>query len=620
MLRSCLPRHWRLPAARCASGSASDAAGPSPLAQPQPTRSGLFAPVLADPPADAAVASHRLLAQGGYIRQAGLGLFRMLPLGVRVVAKIEALVDATMQEVGGQKLSMPVLMPAELWHKTGRWNSTGAELMRLRDRKGAGLCLGPTHEEAFTDLVATDVFSHRQLPLRLYQIGPKYRDEIRPRFGMLRSREFSMKDMYSFDETPERAVETYWELHRAYSRLFRRIGVPFVAVEADTGNIGGNLSHEFHFVADVGEDCVLRCSCGQYAANSEKALCRLAAPVPAPTPEVVPVREHALPSIPVLELLGASQSAAAAATVQDGLGAASNVHLVAYRGPEDGPSPPAVFALVPAGRQPNPLHFKSLLPPSLDAATLVPVQRAVLQGDAAGVRTRLLDGGAPVVVDESVRHIVAAVFPSLRNAAVSNIVQAVAGDRCGRPNCPEQDGRLLESRGIEVGQVFYLGTKYSSVMGAAVKDRHGKLVPLEMGCYGIGITRIMAAVAEVCRDERGLAWPASIAPFQAVIVTAIDDEGVVGAARDLHMRAALAGVGPEVVLDDRWGERFGHKVAEAELLGYPWVIVVGKQFLRTGNVELRQRRTGSMAAVPLAEVMPRVAEHYAARFEQPLGQ
>jgi prolyl-tRNA synthetase len=517
-------------------------------------RTQMFMPTLRETPAEAALPSHRLLLRGGYIRQTSLGVYNYLPLAVRVLDKLEHLIDGAMKSVEpmGQKVSMPLLLGRESWDKTNRWQTTGEELFRLQDRHGSDYCLGPTHEEVVTELVAQNVFSYKDLPLCLYQVGRKYRDERRPRYGLMRSREFIMKDMYSFDTTEEGAARTYQSVRQAYHQFFTSLGLPFTEVKADTGNIGGNLSHEFQILAAVGEDDLLTCDndkCG-YAANVEAAVSSLS--------HAGEAGEYAYFEATDIEWLSGCV-------------------------PEEGRPMPMVRVLVPQGRAVNPIKLLKEWAPTVDGQCMFRVSAmAPVDGTDRAVDT------ADTIIDVSLRKVV----DIDEGVRVLDVATSAPGDRCNA--C--ETGVLVGSKGIEVGHIFYLGSKYSSTLGATFTDSNGRPAVAQMGCYGMGVSRIFAAAVEANHlgdnDDR-IRWPESIAPYRVVVLTAGKQKNLREAATALADRLSqhpqLRG---EVVLDDRWKDSPGMKMKEALLWGAPNMIVVGRQFVQDGTVEVERTLTG----------------------------
>ncbi|KDO21460.1 prolyl-tRNA synthetase [Saprolegnia parasitica CBS 223.65] len=491
-------------------------------------RSATFIPTTKEVPADAAIPSHQLLVRAGFIRKTSNGIYMMLPLAGRSLAKLEAIIDTHMHAIKCSKLSMPCLLTADLWQETGRWESSGPELFRVTDRRDVAHCLGPTHEEVFTSLVASTVSSPKLLPLRLYQIGRKYRDEIRPRFGLLRAKEFVMKDAYTFDVDRAGAETTYHLMVDAYHKILATLQLPIAQVEADTGNIGGSLSHEFHVLSGFGEDALLSCSSCTYAANVEKAR------------GVLPASSISAPIASLGDLVASTH------------GYVPTLYLAENK-------TQLVVVLTPEGRDVNPLSLKDHIddvdglvqvkPGHVECALSLPSPRIFVD---AGVAP---SGGL-------------AAFLAGQNAVSGHFRLAKEHDGC--PCC--EHGKLVEKRGIEVGHVFYLGHKYSKALGATYVDTHGKAQNMDMGCYGMGVTRLMAASVESLHDKHGIVWPDAIAPYKAVVIGVGKDTESTATAVATDLAAALP---DDVMLDDRWAERPGVKLTEAELIGYTWRIVVG---------------------------------------------
>lgn len=548
-------------------------------------------PTLKETPADAEIISHQLMLRSGMIRKVAAGIYTYMPLGLRSVRKVEQIVREEMDRAGCLELLMPMVIPAELWEESGRWEQYGRELLRLKDRKDAQFCLGPTHEEVITDVVRNTVKSYRQLPLNLYQIQGKFRDEIRPRFGLMRGREFIMKDAYSFDLDSSAADGAYEKMYTAYQNIFRRCGLNFRAVEADTGNIGGSSSHEFMVLADSGEDAIVSCDTCDYAANVEKAQLRVLEgqrPEPAQeleavnTPEQKSVAEVAQflgiePKQMLKTLLLESDSGEQVAVLLRGdrelneiklcrkLGC-NEVKLVDDATVENLTGAPRGFA--------GPVGLKLRILADNEVALMAD---AVAGANKADTHYRGVNYGRDFEVDE---------FADLR--------QAEAGD-----GCPRCNGTLQSWRGIEVGHVFKLGTKYSEALGATVLNAEGKEEPLVMGCYGIGIGRSVAAAIEQNHDKNGIIFPMPIAPFQ-VLITLLNpkDEEVSKAGEELY--AYLQDNGIEVLLDDR-DERPGSKFKDADLIGIPLRVTVGARGLKEDTFEVSWRKDGEKQMIPIAE-------------------
>ncbi|HEY8418687.1 MAG TPA: proline--tRNA ligase [Limnochordales bacterium] len=559
--------------------------------------SQLLAPTLRETPAEAEIASHRLLLRAGMMRKTAAGMYTYLPLAWRVLRKIMDIVREEMDAKGGQELLMPIVQPAELWRETGRWDEYGEEMFRLKDRHGREFCLGPTHEELITALVRAEVKSYRQLPLLLYQIANKYRDEIRPRFGVMRGREFIMKDLYSFDRDEAGLDESYWKMYDAYTRAFKRMGLTTRAVEADSGAIGGDVTHEFMVLADAGEAAVVYCTSCDYAANTEKAEA-----VPPPAQEapaaVPPVEPVATPNVRTMDELTGFLQASAERVLK----------TLIYEA--DGAP---VAAVVRGDHELNEVKLKR----ALRATTLTLASPAVVErvtGAPVGFAGPVGLKGVRIVADPWAVAVHDAIAGA--NAADTHLLHVKAGRDWradlvadirtvtrGEP-CPRCGGRLEAARGIEVGQIFKLGTKYSEALGAVYLDEQGQARPIVMGCYGIGISRTMAAIIEQHHDEDGIRWPVSVAPYHVIIVPVkYEDERQRQAADQLYEALAQAGV--EVVLDDR-AERAGVKFKDADLLGFPLRITIGPRSLEEDQVELRSRDGQFEARVPIAAAVDRV--------------
>lgn len=548
-----------------------------------------FLPTLREVPAEAEVVSHQLLLRAGFTRKSAAGIYTFLPLGMRVLQKIERIVREEMNRAGGLEIQLPILQTAELWHKSGRWDVYGPELMRLKDRHGRDFCLGPTHEEIVTELVRGEVRSYKQLPLLLYQIQNKYRDEKRPRFGLLRGREFIMKDLYSFDRDQAGLEESYRKMYEAYTRVFTRCGLDFRAVEADPGAIGGSDTHEFMALAATGEAMIIYCPACGYAANAEKAQSRL--PEESVTEEPRALELVRTPGMRTVEEVAAFL----------GVPAKKLVKTLLYdtdRG--------LVAALVRGDHEVNEVKLQQVLGalhveladgPTVERATGAPV------GFAGPVGLSL-----PMVVDKEVARLVNGVAGANiadahyvnvnpgRDFAVETVADirlAGAGEACVR--CGEP---LAATRGIEVGQIFKLGDKYSRAMGATFLDENGQERYFVMGCYGIGISRTMAAAVEQHHDENGIIWPASIAPFHVVVLPVNSNDDVQMALAEKIYRT-LVTAGHDTILDDR-PERPGVKFKDADLIGYPVRVTVGQK-AAANQVEVRRRRTGETVVVDAAD-------------------
>ena len=559
--------------------------------------SRLLAPTLREDPADAEVASHRLMVRAGMIRQVARGIYDLLPLGLRAVRRVETIVREEMDRADAQEILMPAVIPAELWRESGRWDQYGPELLRLRDRYDRDFCFGPTHEEVVTDLVRREIRSYRDLPKNLYQIQVKFRDEIRPRFGLMRGREFLMKDAYSFHADADDARREYRNMFDTYTRIFERCGLTFRAVEAGTGTIGGSLSHEFQVLAASGEDAIVSCDRCGYAANVEKAEVRAVA---APRAASAPLERVATPGKRSVEEVSAFLGLPPERFIKTLLyqTASGEVVAVLVRGDHEASGTKVQAAL---GGEPVALADEA----AVERATGAPVgfagpvglrTRVVADASLCGIRgavTGANRGDEHLVNVDQERDLPALAFADLR--------QARGGDAC--PRCAE--GAFAEHRGIEVGQVFYLGTKYSEAMRATFLGADGRERPIEMGCYGIGITRTVAAAVEQHHDDAGIIWPAPLAPYGAhVIPVSVEDAKLRETAEQLA--SALDAAGVDALLDDR-AERPGVKFKDADLIGLPVRITVGPRALARGCVELKPRGAPDAVEVPVGEAAARTA-------------
>ena len=560
--------------------------------------SKLFAPTLREVPAEAEVVSHQLMLRAGMLRKAAGGIYNYLPLTWRVLKKIEAIVREEMDEAGGQELLMPIIQPAELWQETGRWDVYGDEMFRLHDRHGRNFCLGPTHEEMITTLVRSEVRSYRQLPLMLYQIQNKYRDEIRPRFGLMRGREFIMKDLYSFDRDEAGLEVSYRKMYDAYTRIFNRCGLKFRAVEADGGAIGGTGTHEFMVIAESGEAAIVFCPDCEYAANVEKAEGQTL-----PGNEAAPqsVESVATPGMRSIEEVTAFLKVPAAQTIKS----------ISFR-TENG----LLIALARGDHEINDVKVQNLVGAiQIELADEADIQREL--GSVAGFLGPVgLTGKCTVVADNSVMNLHNAVCGAnkpdehlLHVEPLRDFKPDLVADlrmvKAGEP-CPHCGSALATARGIEVGQVFKLFTKYSEALKATFLDENGKEKPMVMGCYGIGVSRTMAAAIEQNNDADGIIWPAAIAPFQvAVVPINIKDEAQLQLAERIYGELKAAGL--DVLLDDR-NERPGVKFKDADLIGYPVRIALGPKALAEGMVEIKCRRDGQVLLVPQTEYLQKVQE------------
>jgi prolyl-tRNA synthetase len=561
---------------------------------------------LKEAPADAEVVSHRLMTRAGMIKKLGAGIYNYMPMGLRVIRKVERIVREEMDRAGAVELTMPVVQPAELWQETGRFDKMGPELLRIKDRHDRDFVIQPTSEEVITDIARQELRSYKQLPKNLYQIQTKFRDERRPRFGLMRGREFIMKDAYSFDRDEAGAKASYQVMAAAYRRIFDRFGLKYRAVAADSGAIGGDLSEEFQVIAATGEDAIVYCPQSDYAANIEKAEA-LAPAGPRPAP-ANPLTRTPTPGkstcADVAELLGVPLASTVKSLVlatdqldEQGEVASSKVWLLLLRGDHDmnevkvakvpGLDKGFRFASIPEIEA----HF-GCRPGYLGPIGLKQPVELVVDREVA-VLADWICGGNEVDVHLTGVNWGRDLPEPTRVADIRNVVE-------GDPS-PDGKGRLAIERGIEVGHVFYLGTKYSRAMSATFLGEDGKPAPFEMGCYGIGITRLPAAAIEQNHDERGIIWPDAIAPFTVVICPIGMDRSpeVKAAAEALYAELLAAGV--DVILDDR-GERPGAMFADWELIGVPHRVTIGDRGIKAGQVEYQHRRDAAATPVPVAEI------------------
>jgi prolyl-tRNA synthetase len=559
-------------------------------------QSQTLVPTLKEAPSEAEVPSHIFMVRGGYLRKVAAGIYSFLPLGWRVVKKVERIIREEMDRSGASEVFLPAVIPGELWKESGRWQNYGDQLLRFKDRKGGDFVIGPTHEEVISALVRGEVRSWRQLPLNLYQIQTKFRDELRPRAGLMRGREFIMKDAYSFHVDVADAQREYRKMYETYQRIFRRCGLAFRAVEADTGNIGGSLSHEFQVLTETGEDALVACDNCDYAANVEQAVARAAKGGTNPTAEkqkVATPGKHSIADVSAFLKVAPEKLVKTLIYLADG-------------------KPVAV--LVRGDRDVNEIKLKKALGAdqlvlATDAAvrevTGAPVGFAGPVGLKAPIYCDLeICALSDFVVgaNEADAHLTGVnIERDFTPTACGDYRAAAAGDPCAR--CDK--GHLKAYRGIEVGQVFFLGTKYSKPMGVTFLDAEGKETPAEMGCYGIGVTRIVAAAIEQSHDKDGIVWPVPLAPYEvAVLDLQQDDQNVVATATRIYDELTAAGV--EVLYDDR-NERAGVKFKDADLIGLPFRIAVGKKGLAEGVVEVKRRNGAEVRKVKIDEVVKMVA-------------
>jgi len=571
--------------------------------------SRFFISTLKEAPSDAEIVSHQLMMRAGMIKRLGSGIYTYMPTGLRVIRKVEAIIKDEMNKAGGIELLMPLVQPAELWQETGRWDKMGAELMRVKDRHGRDYAIQPTSEEVITDVVRTEIKSYRQLPLNFYHIQTKFRDERRPRFGLMRGREFTMKDAYSFDKDQAAAKASYQVMAQAYRRIFDRFGLTYRAVAADSGAIGGDLSEEFQVIAATGEDAIVYCPGSDYAANMEKAEA-LAPAGPRPAPAKA-MEKTATPGkatcADVAQLLGVplrttvkSLVLATDETNEAGEIVKSQVWLLLLRGDHD-------MNEIKVGKVPGLAGFRfatlgeideyfGCKPGYLGPIGLKKPLKIVVDREVALMADWICGANAPDFHITGVNWGRDLPEPD----AVADLRNVVAGD----PS-PDGKGVLAIERGIEVGHVFYLGTKYSRAMNATFLDETGKPQPLEMGCYGIGVTRLPAAAIEQNHDERGIIWPDAIAPFTVVVCPVGMDRSEAVKATAEQLYAGLLAAGVDVILDDR-GERPGAMFADWELIGVPHRVTIGDKSLKEGVVEYQHRRDAAATKVAAADILAHV--------------
>ena len=556
---------------------------------------------LKETPSDAEVVSHQLMLRAGLIRRVAAGIYNWMPLGLRVLRKVEQVVREEMERAGALELAMPVVQPGELWEESGRWEQYGPELCRLEDRHQRPFCLGPTHEEVITQIARSEIKSYKQLPVNLFQIQTKFRDEIRPRFGVMRSREFIMKDAYSFHIDQKCQERTYWRMHEAYTAIFTRLGLDFRAVEADTGSIGGNHSHEFHVLAESGEDAIAFSTDSDYAANVELAPAMATSVIDADA-EAPPLEKFATPGMTTIDDLAEQLGIAAQQSIKTLLAKDEQGSLVALvvRGDHrlnavkaaklPGMASPLVLAEPDGVRDTLGAGFGSLGPVGAPIRVVVDHTAAQMPHFVCGA-------------NEDGYHVKGATWGrDVPNAEFADIREIVSGDPspCGA-------GTLEIRRGIEVGHIFQLGTKYSETMNASVLDEQGRSQPMVMGCYGIGITRIVAAAIEQNHDENGIIWPAAMAPFDVAIVPLGMDKSEAVAQATERLYVACQDAGLSAFLDDR-RERPGVKFAEMELLGMPLRVTVGERSLAEGNLELTHRHSGETEMIAADTILDRLQQ------------
>lgn len=564
--------------------------------------SKLYAPTLREVPSDADVVSQQLMLRAGFMRKVANGLYSFLPLGWRSIKKIEAIIREEMDRSGAQEIMMPILQPAEIWKESGRWNAYGAEMMRINDRHDVEYCLGPTHEEMITTLVKNEINSYRQLPVNLYQIQSKFRDERRPRYGLMRSREFIMKDGYSFDIDDTAADISYKNMYDAYSRIFTRCGLTFRPVEADSGAIGGSNTHEFMAIAEAGEADIIHCSVCDYAANIEIG-----------KPGIMKQAEEALKELEVVDTPHASTIEAVAEMLN--LPMEKTIKAVVYAIEDK-----VILAMVRGDHDVNEVAVQHAVNGSVEPEIATPEQlekAGLTAGFISPVGLKQTDDFI-IVVDESVMETYNVCGGANKEDAhyininpkrdfnTDDIIVAPIRLITKDDVCPECHSPLEYSKGIEVGQVFKLGTKYSESLQATYLDQNGRPNAMVMGCYGIGVSRTLAAAIEQYHDDNGIIWPRAIAPFEVVIVPInAKDEALMSTSKSIY--DILLNNKVDVLLDDR-KVRAGVKFKDADLIGYPLRITVSKNTLESNEVEIRIRKTGEAINCPIHEVSNKVQE------------
>ncbi|MDU2466786.1 MAG: proline--tRNA ligase [Veillonella sp.] len=562
----------------------------------------LYAPTLREVPSDADVVSQQLMLRAGFMRKTANGLYSFLPLGWRSIKKIEAIVREEMDRASAQEIMMPILQPAEIWKESGRWNAYGAEMMRINDRHDNEFCLGPTHEEMITTLVKNEINSYRQLPVNLYQIQSKFRDERRPRYGLMRSREFIMKDAYSFDVDEAGLDESYKSMYDAYTRIFTRCGLTFRPVEADSGAIGGSGTHEFMAIAEAGEADIVYCTKCDYAANIEIG-----------KPGIMKQEEEALQELSIVDTPNASTIEAVAEMLN--LPLHKTIKAVVFS--IDGK---VVLAIVRGDHEVNEVAVQHAVLGSVEPEMATPEELekvGLTAGFISPVGLKQTEEFA-IVVDESVMETYNVCGGANKKDAhyininpkrdfnVEDIIVAPIRLITDDDVCPTCGGTLEHAKGIEVGQVFKLGTKYSEAFQATFLDQNGRPNPMIMGCYGIGVSRTLAAAIEQYHDENGIIWPRAIAPFEAVIVPInAKDEALMSTSQTIY--TALQDAGVDVLLDDR-KDRAGVKFKDADLIGYPLRITVSKNTLENNEVEIQIRKSGEAITCAIDSVATKVTE------------
>lgn len=559
----------------------------------------LYAPTLRETPAEAEVRSHQLMLRAGMIRKSAAGLYSYLPLAWRSIKKIEQIIREEMDEAGAQEISMPIMQPAEIWEESGRWSVYGDEMFRVKDRHGRPFCLGPTHEEMVTTLIRDEVRSYKQLPLSLYQIQNKYRDERRPRFGLMRGREFIMKDCYSFDKDEEGMNVSYQKMYDAYTNIYNRMGLDFRPVEADNGAIGGGHSHEFTVLAAAGESNIAYCTKCDYAASDEKAELNV---IKAEAEEQMPLEKVDTPDASTIEAVAAQLK----------LPLEKCIKAVAFQTDQG----ELVLAFVRGDHEVNDVKVINLVEGAIEL-NMAEEEAIVAAGGCAGFMSPIgIKEGTRVIVDATVMEMFNAcaganekdkhyinVNPKrdFKDVVVADIRMVKEGDCC--PRC---GGIMKMTRGIEAGQVFTLGTKYSKALGATFLDENGREKVMQMGCYGIGVGRTMAAAIEQNNDENGIIWPKAIAPYEVVVVP-VNAKNAEQLALAEEIYAGLKQAGVDALLDDR-KDRAGVKFKDADLIGYPLRITIGPKAVEEDAIELKIRRNGETTVAAKADAVAKAVE------------
>ena len=557
--------------------------------------SNFFIQTKKETPADAEIISHQLMIRAGLIKKLSSGIYSYLPLGLRILRKVENIIRQELNSTGAMEIMMPSIQPASLWEETNRWESTGAELLKIKDRHKRDFCFGPTHEEVVTDIVRKEVSSYKQLPLVLYQIQTKFRDEIRPRFGVMRSREFIMKDAYSFHKNEESLEETYGSMYEAYTRIFQRLGLRFRAVLADSGNIGGKLSHEFHVLADSGEDTIAYCNNSDYAANLE--LATTITPVESTAESGPELEEIETPDTTTIESLCNHLNVKAEETVKVIIVKGEEHPLVACILRGDHTLNQTKIEKHPLVKAPLTLADKNDIaehlqqepgyigPLGLNIPNIVDPFAAALDSFVCGA-------------NKNNYHYKNAIWN--RDCNIGEILDI--REVCPGDTSPDNNGELQFAKGIEVGHIFNLGIKYSQQMNATALDENGKPFPMIMGCYGIGVSRIIAAAIEQNNDENGIIWPEGMAPFQVHIIPMNyhRSENIKSFSDDIYQKLQKLGI--ETMLDDR-NMRAGALFADADLIGTPHQVIIGERNLAEGKVEYKNRRSGEKQLLSVNELL-----------------